>query len=93
MIREAAYYHYVQRSYTHGHDVDDWLEAEAEINAQTNAPQLPEGVELPEFGVQQSSMHGMREDEALKRIVRQHPRRGIAQVESFEPQEEAPLKE
>lgn len=31
MIREAAYYHYVNRGYTPGHDLDDWLAAESEL--------------------------------------------------------------
>jgi hypothetical protein len=32
MISEAAYYLYTQRGYEDGHDVEDWLEAEAEID-------------------------------------------------------------
>jgi hypothetical protein len=32
MISEAAYHHYVERGYTDGGDVDDWLQAEAEID-------------------------------------------------------------
>lgn len=31
MVREAAYYHYEARGRIDGHEVDDWLQAEAEI--------------------------------------------------------------
>jgi Protein of unknown function (DUF2934) len=32
LISEAAYERYMQRGYCDGYDVDDWLEAEAEID-------------------------------------------------------------
>jgi len=32
MISEAAYYVYAQRGYQDGYDVDDWLQAEAQID-------------------------------------------------------------
>jgi hypothetical protein len=32
MISEAAYHLYVQRGYEDGYDVDDWLQAEAEVD-------------------------------------------------------------
>ena len=32
MITEAAYYLFAQRGYIDGYDVDDWLEAEAQID-------------------------------------------------------------
>ena len=32
MISETAYRHYVERGYTDGGDVDDWLQAEAEVD-------------------------------------------------------------
>jgi hypothetical protein len=32
MISEAAYYLYAQRGYEDGYDVDDWLQAEAQID-------------------------------------------------------------
>ncbi len=92
MLREAAYYRFVQRGFAHGHDLDDWLAAEAELDSARPKRQAPEPVEVPEFEVQQSGMHGFRQDEALKRMVRQHPQRDIPRVEGIEPQE-APLKE
>lgn len=54
--------------------------------------QLPKPEETTESGVQGSAAHGFREDDALKRIIKQHPQKGIPQVESMEPQE-APPKE
>lgn len=32
MIAEAAYYHAEARGFEAGHEIDDWLEAEAEIS-------------------------------------------------------------
>lgn len=81
MIREAAYYRYLERGCCDGHDLDDWLAAEAEIDHGAAAPS--EMAAEPE--VQQSSMHGAVADDELKRAVRQHPRKAIPQVESVEP--------
>ena len=92
MIREAAYFRYMQRDSVPGHDLDDWLAAEAELFGGEAEPQPPELVETVEFGMQESGVHGFREDDALKRIIKQHPRKGIPQVESMEPRE-APPKE
>ncbi len=92
MIREGAYFRYVQRGPVPGHDLDDWLAAEAELFGGKAEPQPPELVETTAFGMQESGVHGFREDDALKRIIKQHPRKGIPQVESMEPQE-APPKE
>lgn len=41
MIQEAAYYRYVQRGYADGHDLDDWLAAEAQFAAE-NPGEEPE---------------------------------------------------
>lgn len=88
MIREAAYSHYAKRGYTHGHDLDDWLAAETELERGTPEPQeFP-----PDMELQQSSVHGPAMDEKLKQIITQHPRKAIPQVESLEP-ENAPFKE
>lgn len=88
MLREAAYYHYAKRGHAPGHDLDDWLEAEAELEHTT-----PESTEFPPNAeVQQSSVHGARKDEELKRIIRQHPQKAIPQIESIEPAK-APFKE
>ena len=32
MISEAAYHRYTERGYSDGYDVDDWLQAEAEVD-------------------------------------------------------------
>ena len=88
MIRDAAYYHFARRGYVHGHDLEDWLAAEADIERIASAP--PEF--SPEPAVQQSSVHSARIDDKLKRIIRQHPQKAIPQIESVEP-ENAPFKE
>jgi hypothetical protein len=36
-IAEAAYKHAQQRNFAPGHDLDDWLEAEKEVDALTKA--------------------------------------------------------
>lgn len=97
MIREAAYYHYVQRGYAPGADVDDWLAAESEIDAALVPQRAAEAVEpaemeLGEYGIQEGGKHGVRKDEALKRVVRQHPQRDISRIEGTEVLE-TPLRE
>ncbi len=88
MIRDAAYYHYAQRGYAPGHELEDWLAAEAEIERMASAPAEPP----PDAEIQQSSVHGAGMDDQLKRLVRQHPRKAIPQIESIEP-DQAPLQE
>ena len=87
MIREAAYYRYLEHGCGDGHDLDDWLEAEAEL--EHSSPSPPEVMPL---SVQQSSVHGPAEDDKLKRIVRRKPGKAIPEVESVEPKE-APSRE
>ena len=59
MIRDAAYYHYAKRGYAPGHDFDDWLAAEAEIERR-----MAESAEFPpDTDMQQSSVHGAGKDE------------------------------
>jgi hypothetical protein len=88
MIRDAAYYHYAKRGYAPGNELDDWLAAEAEIERRmAESPESP-----PDIEMQQSSVHGARVDDELKRIARQHPQKGIPQIEGIEP-ENAPFKE
>jgi hypothetical protein len=88
MIREAAYYHYAKRGYAPGHELDDWLAAEAEIERTERAAAEPP----PEAEVQQSGLHGAGKDDELKRAVRRHPRKAIPQIESVDPKN-APFKE
>ena len=88
MIRDAAYYHFAKRGYAPGHELDDWLAAEAEMERiATASPEFPPNIE-----VQQSGTHGARTDDELKRIIKQHPQKGIPQIESVEP-EKAPFRE
>ena len=37
IIRERAYRLFEQRGYEHGHDLEDWLQAEAEITGKKSA--------------------------------------------------------
>jgi hypothetical protein len=80
MIREAAYYRFVERGFVHGHDLDDWLAAEAEFDRKRAGRQRTVA-EAQEYEVQQSGVLSPSEDEALKRMIRQHPQRAIPQVE------------
>ena len=120
LVRQAAYQRYLQRGGADGRDLDDWLAAEAEVDAMligsgaagepahrasASAPprrgrQDPEQAGAmsarrraaepagpPEAEVQQSNARSIARDEKMKRIIRQHPQRDIAQVESLEPPE------
>ena len=87
MIREAAYFRYLEHGCYDGHDLDDWLEAETELEHASPSPP-----EVTPLSVQQSSVHGAAEDDKLKRAVRRKPRKAIPQVESVEPAE-APEKQ
>src|SRR5574340_1397004 len=93
MIREAAYFHYIERGYAPGHDLDDWLAAEAELERIASERPTSEFTEFPsDTEMQQSSIHGARKDDELKRIVKRHPQKGIPQIESVSPKK-APFKE
>jgi hypothetical protein len=92
MIDEAAYYRYVERGFAPGHELDDWLAAEADFERASLGRQVPQAEDAAEFGIQQSSTLGPAADDALKRAIKRHPRREIPRIESVEP-EEAPLKE
>ncbi len=87
MIREAAYYLYIEHGCCDGHDLDDWLAAEAELEHGAPPP-----LEAAPAGVQQSSVHGAASNDKLKRTVRGKPRKAIPQVESVEPSE-APARQ
>lgn len=86
MIREAAYFLAERRGFAPGHELDDWLQAEAAIDRDPLPPQAPEAE------IQQSGVVGPGIDDALKRLVRQHPQRAIPDVEGIEP-EQAPVRE
>lgn len=83
MIREAAYFRYLEHGCCDGHDVEDWLEAETVIDhGAAESVQV-----LPDREVQQNSRHGPASEDKLKRAVKRHPRKAIPQVESVEPAE------
>lgn len=37
IIRKRAYQLFEERGYEHGHDIDDWFQAEAEVTGKKNA--------------------------------------------------------
>ncbi len=99
MIDEAAYYRSAHRGFAPGHEMEDWLAAEAEVEHALRRKQAASGrhtsesATILEFGMQGGgSGRGPAEDDVLKRTLKQHPRRDISRVESMEP-EDAPLKE
>jgi len=75
------------RGFAPGHELDDWLAAEAAIDRDLPPP----AAEAP-GPIQQSGVVGNATDEALKRLVRQDPQKAIARVEGVEP-ELAPPRE
>ena len=84
-IREAAYNRYAEGGFEHGHDLEDWLEAEAEIDSEKWEFEI-------ESGMQQGGTVGPAEDETLKRMIKRHPQKEIPLVEGIAP-EEAPTRE
>ena len=100
MISEAAYRRYVERGYADGYDLDDWLVAESEVehvlvnrSAEASAAaREDESEEVRETGGHEGRPRGVVHDEAMKRIVRQHPQRDIPRVENIDPAK-APSKE
>lgn len=77
-----------QRTASPEHALDNQLAAEAEYqDSMAESQEFPSNMEI-----QQSGTHGPRKDDRLKKIVRQHPKKAIPQIESTEP-EQAPLKE
>jgi len=91
-IGEFAYSRFVQRGYAHGHELEDWLAAEAEFERVGRRRYPRETEAFQEAAMQHGGTVGPAQDEALKRALKQHPRREIPRIESVEP-EEAPLKE
>jgi hypothetical protein len=92
MIDEAAYYHYVQRGYTGGHELEDWLAAEAEIDSADRRQQAGEADAMVEVFTAYGGGRSPRADDALKRDLKIHSQRDIARIESMDP-EDAPKKE
>jgi len=101
MIREAAYFRYAQRGFEHGHDLDDWLAAEADVERSTRRRPPPER-EMPrpavrlaqdaagEPGMQHGGPQGPAGDDARKRVIRGRSEREIPRAESLTPDEAPP---
>ncbi len=92
MIAEAAYYRYARRGYENGHDMEDWLAAEAAFDEASTAEESLEPFAVPELELQQSGSAGPAEDDVLKRTLKGRSLREIPRIESVEP-EIAPRKE
>ncbi len=75
MIEEAAYARYEQRGYAHGQDLEDWLVAEAHVDRIISKPRKPQPIDVPEPELQQSGGRSAARDDAMKRFVKQHPKR------------------
>lgn len=83
MIQGAAYARYERRGFVHGHDLEDWLEAETHVDSIISGRRKPEAAETPEPPepeLQQSGGRSIARDERMKRIVRQHPQRDDSKV-------------
>lgn len=84
MIREAAYRRHEQRGFAHGHDLEDWLEAEAQvdrmISGRRESIEAPESIQMPEPDLQQSCGRSIVRDEMMKRMLKHNPQRDIAKV-------------
>jgi len=80
MIREVAYKRFERRGFAHGHDLGDWLIAEAHVDSIISGRSRPEPAETPEPELQQSGGRSSARDEAMKRILKQHPQRDVPKV-------------
>lgn len=80
MIEETAYARYTERGYVHGRDLEDWLVAEAHVDRIISRPRKRVTVGMPEPEVQQSGGRSPIRDDAMKRIVKQHPQRDVPKV-------------
>jgi len=80
MIEESAYARFERGGYAHGHDLDDWLAAEAQVDHLIADRRNAEATEAPEPELQQSGGRSIARDERMKRIVRRHPQRDASKV-------------
>jgi hypothetical protein len=80
MIREIAYSFYERRGFIQGHDLEDWLEAEAYVDGMLSRQATIESFEASEPDLQQSGGRSIIRDEMMKRILKQHPQRDVPKV-------------
>lgn len=87
MIEVAAYYRAARRNFSPGDELTDWVEAEAEVDQLLAAapPAEAEPQELAE--IQEGMPRSIARQDALERMVRQHPQRDEPRVDSVEPDE------
>lgn len=90
MIEVAAYLRAEQRSFSPGHELADWLEAETEVDRRiaAAAPPAPQPREEEHFAdLQESEPRSIAKQERLKRLVRRSPQRDEPRVDSVPPEE------
>ncbi len=81
LIREAAYARFARRGFVHGHDMEDWLMAEAEVDRMMSNTSAGEAAEVSEDReLHQSGSRSIVRDETMKRILKQHPLRDAPKV-------------
>lgn len=90
MIEQAAYYRAQRRNFSPGGALGDWLEAEAEIDRMLAAAEAQPAEEYPAMTetearqIQEGEPRSIARQEALKRLVRQHPQRDLPRVDSVD---------
>lgn len=88
LVEVAAYYRAEHRSFAPGNELADWLEAEEEVDRMLAASVRPEPAgEVSLAQIQEGEPRSIVRQEALKRIIRQHPQREEPRVDSIEPEE------
>jgi hypothetical protein len=60
--------------------LEDWLVAEAHVDRIVSRPRKPGSIETPEPELQQSGGRSPIRDEAMKRILKQHPQRDVPKL-------------
>lgn len=68
------------------------MQPQAGLAAEADLPESAEVDDIGDFPMHQSGARGARQDEALKRMIRHHPQRNIANVEGIDI-DKAPVKE
>lgn len=83
MIQERAYTLYERRGFVHGHELDDWFAAEAQVDRILSRQRKSESIEaseMPEPDLHQSGGRSIIRNERMKRILKQHPQRDVPKV-------------
>jgi hypothetical protein len=84
LIQEAAYSLYERGGFVHGHDMDDWLAAEAYVDGLLSQGRPRTAAPRTQQELQQSAPRSVARGAVLERISRQHPLRDPAQSEGMD---------